>query len=59
METSLKIKLAIDHEAYTNFYGKGAFSVCFVRPSVIPSFRPSVPSKFVFSTPPTSLRGFE
>ena len=29
------------------------------RPSVIPSFRPSVTSKFVFSTPPTSLLGFE
>ena len=27
--------------------------------SVIPSFRHSVPSKFVFSTPPTSLHGFE
>ena len=39
--------------------GKGAFSVCFVRPSVILSFRPSVASKFVFSTPPTSLHGFE
>ena len=29
------------------------------RHSVIPSFRPSVTSKFVFSTPPTSLLGFE
>ena len=29
------------------------------RPSVLPSFRPSVASKFVFSTPPTSLHGFE
>ena len=38
---------------------QGAFSVCFVRPSVLPSFRHSVPSKFVFSTPPTSLHGFE
>ena len=27
--------------------------------SVLPSFRPSVTSKFVFSTPPTSLHGFE
>ena len=27
--------------------------------SVLPSFRHSVPSKFVFSTPPTSLHGFE
>ena len=27
--------------------------------SVLPSFRPSVASKFVFSTPPTSLHGFE
>ena len=27
--------------------------------SVIPSFHPSVTSKFVFSTPPTSLHGFE
>ena len=27
--------------------------------SVLPSFRPSIPSKFVFSTPPTSLHGFE
>ena len=27
--------------------------------SILPSFRPSVPSKFVFSTPPTSLHGFE
>ena len=39
--------------------GGGAFSVCFVRHSVLPSFRPSVASKFVFSTPPTSLHGFE
>ena len=40
---------------------QGAFSVCFVRPSVIhPSvIWSSVPSKFVFSTPPTSLNGFE
>ena len=29
------------------------------RPSVLPSFRPSFASKFVFSTPPTSLHGFE
>ena len=29
------------------------------RHSVIPSFRHSVASKFVFSTPPTSLHGFE
>ena len=29
------------------------------RHSVLPSFRPSVASKFVFSTPPTSLHGFE
>ena len=27
--------------------------------SVIPSFHHSIPSKFVFSTPPTSLHGFE
>ena len=27
--------------------------------SILPSFHPSVPSKFVFSTPPTSLHGFE
>ena len=27
--------------------------------SVLPSFLPSVASKFVFSTPPTSLHGFE
>ena len=27
--------------------------------SVLPSFRPSVTSQFVFSTPPTSLHGFE
>ena len=27
--------------------------------SVLPSFCPSVPSKFVFSTPPTTLHGFE
>ena len=27
--------------------------------SVSPSFHPSVPSKFVFSTPPTSFHGFE
>ena len=27
--------------------------------SVLPSFRPSVTSKFVFSTPPTSLHGFQ
>ena len=27
--------------------------------SVLPSFRPSVPSKIVFSTPPTSLHGSE
>ena len=26
---------------------------------ILPSFRPSVPSKFVLSTPPTSLHGFE
>ena len=35
--------------------GTGALSVCFVRHSVLPSFLPSVPSKIVFSTPPTSL----
>ena len=29
------------------------------RHSFIPSFRPSIPSKFVLSTPPTSLHGFE
>ena len=35
---------------------QGTFSVCFVGPSFIPSFRPI---KFVFSTPPTPLHGFE
>ena len=29
------------------------------RQSVLPSFRPSAPAKFVFSTPTTSLHGFE
>ena len=35
------------------------FVILSFRPSVIPSFCHSVPSKFVFSTPPTSLHGFE
>ena len=41
------------------YKGKGVLSVCFVCHSVLPSFRHSVPSKFVFLTPPTSLHGFE
>ena len=38
------------------YNGRGALSVCFVHPPVLPSF---CPTKFVFLSPPTSLHRIE